>query len=104
MQIKNCPRCNKEVVASKSGNQRARPLRKSDKGMCLECTASSVLMSLPAAGMFPKEAMLAPHIQAQFSAVLRAGCADTDAHNVDWNRLVENWDLPYPAKFRPKEL
>lgn len=102
MNIKNCPRCGKECRAEISGNQSARPLRKSDKGMCLECTATSVIMSLPAAGMFPKEAMLAPHIQAQFGAVLRAGAADPDAHEIDWNRIVENWDLPFPRKFKPE--
>lgn len=101
MNIKPCPRCGKECNAEKSGNQNARPLRKSDNGMCLECTATGVILSLPSAGMFPKEAMLAPYIQTQFEAVLRVGNADSDAYGVDWNRVVENWDLPFPRKFAP---
>jgi hypothetical protein len=104
MSIKNCPRCNKKCVAEISGNQQARPLRKSDKGMCLECTATSVFLSLPAAGMFPKEAMLLPHIQEQFAAVLRVGQADAQAYEVDWQRVVENWDLPFPRKLAPDRL
>ena len=102
MNIKNCPRCGKECRAEKSGNQNAHPLRKSDNGLCLECAATKVIMSLPSAGMFPPEALLAPHIRAQFEAVLRAGNADSDAHSVDWNRVVENWDLPFPRKFAPE--
>jgi hypothetical protein len=102
MNIKGCPRCGKMCNAEKLGNQNARPLRKSDNGMCLECTATSVILSLPSAGMFPKEAVLAPHIQAQFKAVLRAGNADRDAYELDWNRVVENWDLPFPRRFAPE--
>jgi hypothetical protein len=101
MKIKECPRCGKECRAEKSGNQSARPLRKSDNGLCLECAATSVIMSLPSGDMFPKEALLAPHIRTQFEAVLRAGNADSDASQVDWNRLVENWELPFPRKFAP---
>lgn len=101
VKIKPCPRCGKECVAAKTGNQNARPLRKSDDGMCLECAATSVLLSLPSAGMCPKEAMLAPHVQAQFEAVLRVGNADPEAYQLNWNRVVENWDLPFPKKFQP---
>ena len=99
--IKPCPRCGREVIASKSGNQQARPVRKSDKGMCLECTVTSIMLGLPSAGMFPKEAMLLPHIQDQFAAVLRAGDADPEAHAIDWQRVVDNWELPFPRKFAP---
>jgi len=104
MKIKPCPRCSKQCVAEKSGNQQARPVRKSDNGMCLECTVTSVLMGLPSAGMFPKEAMLMPHIQQQFAAVLRVGGADPEAYELDWQRLVDNWELPFPKKFRPERF
>lgn len=102
MKIKNCPRCGKACNAEKSGNQNARPLRKSDNGMCLECATTVVIMESPSAGMFTKDALLSPAIQSQFAAVLGAGNADPDAHGIDWNRLVENWELPFPRKFAPK--
>lgn len=103
MNIKNCPRCGKQCVAEKTGNQQARPVRKSDNGMCLECAVTSVFLSLPSAGMFPKEAMLLPHIQEQFASVLRVGQADAEADDLDWQRVVDNWDLPFPRKFAPKQ-
>jgi hypothetical protein len=101
--IKLCPRCEKPCLASTGGNQQARPVRKSNNGMCLECTTTSVLLSLPGADMMPKDAVLLPHIQEQFGAVLRAGNADPDANNIDWERIAENWGLPFPKGFAPEQ-
>jgi len=99
-----CPRCQRECVASEAGNQQARPLRKSTNGMCLECAATAAILALPSAGTFPPEAVLLPHIQAQFTAVLRAGLADDEAFNVDWQRVVDNWGLPFPRGHQPEAI
>ena len=32
---------------------------------------------------------------------MRVGSADAQPDEIDWNRIVENWDLPFPKKIKP---
>jgi hypothetical protein len=39
--------------------------------------------------------LLAPHVQQQFARVMKAGNADATPEEINWQRVVENWNLPF---------
>jgi len=45
--------------------------------------------------------LLYPWVREQFAAIMRAGSADAEADEINWNLIVENWDLPFPNKMKP---
>ena len=100
MKIINCPRCNIKCVAEVTGNQAARPVRKSTDGLCLECATPGVFLSLPVEPT--KEMLGCAHIREAYGRLLTVGQADDDAANINWERLLENWDLPFPKKYAPQ--
>jgi len=48
--------------------------------------------------------LLYPHIQEQFTGLMRVGLADAQPDEIDWNKIVENWDLPFPHKIKPSGM
>jgi hypothetical protein len=66
--------------------------------MCLECAATSFLLSLPSGADFPKEALMQPHIQRQMAAAFKAGNSEAAVEDVDWPRVIELWELPFPKR------
>jgi len=42
-----------------------------------------------------------PHIQEQFAALMKVGLADALPDEINWNLIIENWDLPFPSKIKP---
>ena len=38
--------------------------------------------------------LLAPHVQQHFLAIMRAGNADMHPEEIDWDRIVAQWELP----------
>ena len=76
----------------------------SSNGMCLECTTTAVFVSLFPIEIFPPEALLLPHIRRQYEAILAAGNADLETRNVDWQRVVDNWSLPFALRHKPSKI
>jgi hypothetical protein len=65
-------------------------------------TLTGVITRAPK-GQFPK-ALLLPHIQAQFTEVLRAGFAQVPPEAIDWLEVVANWHLPFdPKTIKPRK-
>ncbi len=44
------------------------------------------------------EMFLQPHIQKGFADLFAAGNSDANIGEIDWQSVVENWDLPMPGK------
>lgn len=94
-----CERCGRLCRVGGPKRPGARLLRRAvaPKGYCADCAATQFLKSLALAETLAQtgpEALLAPHVQAQFAAMLRAGNADAAADEINWRRVVENWSLP----------
>ncbi len=101
MAIVKCPRCQKPCQEAKPANPDARPLKRSTLkggGMCLECAVTSFLLCLPSGRDFPTEALLAPHIQAQMAAAFKVGNSEAAVEDIDWPRVIELWQLPFPKR------
>jgi len=81
-------------------------MRRAQKGLCVNCSVIVFLQQLGnmhAPGALPtgdkmKEALRLPHMQEQFAAVMRAGKADANPDEIDWNRVIDLWDIEPSAK------
>ena len=99
-----CQRCGAHCQAGAPGNPKARMLRRSTKGLCINCAVHDWLRNTYPCNILlaqsgPK-ALVHPHIQEQFAGIMRVGMADAMPDEIDWNLIIENWDLPFPHKIK----
>ena len=108
MNIVNCERCGERCQAVASRNPKAKMLRHSDKGLCVNCAVHDWLRNtyppnILLAQSGPK-ALLIPHIQQQFAEIMRVGFADAKPDEIDWQKMVDNWELPFPHKVKSRAM
>jgi len=109
----NCARCGVRLHKC-AGNDDARLLRRttSDLGFCANCCATEFLQSLDVIGdpsrhapPFDPRCLRLEHIQKQFATIMAAGKADARPYEIDWEKVIANWPLPFPKKPRkPRKL
>ena len=101
-----CGRCGNRCRVDSPGNPNAKMLRRSNKpkGLCVNCAVHDFLRNT-----YPCNMLLAssgpgvlahPHIQEQFAGIMRVGLADAMPDEINWNLIIENWDLPFPHKMK----
>ena len=98
--VSSCQRCGRAAL-SRDGNPDARMMRHARKGCCVDCAAVIFLQQLEnmAGGkLLPPghtwaEALRLPHVQEQFAALMTAGNADASPDEIDWERVIELWDI-----------
>ena len=103
----NCQRCGKPCQSG-VGNPDSRPFRRSSQGLCLNCAITEFFKTTePLASMFGgilgsnnPEVLLAPHMQKQVGHIMEAGHCDAKLEEVDWQIVVNQWELPFPKKRR----
>lgn len=103
--ITACRRCGRAARGS-DGDPKARVYRRAKQGECTECHAVLILKALDAmhGGLLfnaGPECLRLPHIQQRFGALMTAGNAECNVDAIDWNRVIEVWDL---AADRPGSL
>ena len=105
----NCQRCNRACKVAGTANKNARPARHADgTGLCPDCVITSFLKeeinieSLLPKGTEAREALRLPHIQGMFQNLLLAGKSDLKASEINWERIIELWDLPLPKVVRKR--
>ena len=96
------------------GNPEARLLRYclDDTGYCANCAATEFLQGLAVIGdrsrfekkPFDPECFRLPHIQTHFAAILLTGKADARPEEIDWLKVIANWNLPFPKMRRRKKM
>lgn len=98
----HCKRCGRPVRGSK-GSPGARMLRRAKVGFCVECGIVNFLQQLGnmyGGGLLESgnvaEALRLPHVQAQFAAALKAGHSDATPEEIDWERVIDVWDVAPP--------
>lgn len=105
--VVRCERCEASCKVNGLRNPDAKMLRRSKqpKGLCINCAVHDWLRNT-----YPPNILLAqsgpkillyPHIQEQFTAIMRVASADANPDEINWNLIVENWDLPFPHKVKP---
>lgn len=104
-EITHCQRCGK-LCQSGVGNPEARPLRRAVVGYCADCAITHFikdtepLASIIAGGPWGPgkgpSILLNPHIQGDWQRLFVTGCSDADNSEINWQRVVELWDMPFP--------
>ena len=103
-----CARCGKLCRVAGPGSAAARLLRLASTaaGYCATCCTHEFLLSIETLrdGILRNgPAMLRkPAIQETFAQLCRVGNADADPQDIDWNWMVDHWDLPFPELRRGK--
>ncbi len=100
-----CQRCGRAALG-RDGNPDARMMRHARKGNCVDCAAIVFLQQIDnlqggkllRAGHTWAEALTLPHVREQFAAMMTAGNADADPDEIDWDRVIELWDIAPKAK------
>lgn len=108
-ELAECIRCKKMCRIAGPPNPEARLLKyataadvKQEGGLCADCAATQFLQGVETimSGLFlhGTQILLDLHVQEQFSEIMIIGKADADPAEVNWQRVVENWNLPFPKK------
>lgn len=101
----NCERCGAPCRIGGQGNPDAKMLRLSkSKGLCVNCAVHDFLRNCYPANMqlaeFGPNSLLLPHMQKLFTGIMRVALADAKPVEINWEAIVENWDLPFPHKIQ----
>jgi len=101
-----CERCGAQLQVGPAPGSEARLLRRSKvpKGFCVNCAVHNFLRNtyppnIQLAESGP-EILLIPHIQTVFADIMKAGFADAIPDEIDWQRIVDNWELPFLKKVK----
>jgi len=102
----NCERCEASIQVDAKQSSEAKMLRRSKepKGLCVNCAVHDWLRNtyppnIQLAESGP-EILLIPHIQKLFAEIMKAGFADAGPEEIEWQRIVDNWELPFPTKIK----
>lgn len=102
-----CVRCGRTCQPGESKNPNARPFKRTKKGLCENCVVTqfllcddleSVRIGLLRNGI---EVLKIPAIQKQFAEILRVGMSELPADDIDWNIVINQWNLPFPKGYEP---
>jgi len=98
-----CKRCGLTCRVDPIPQSNARLLKRSkDAGLCVNCAVHDALRNL-----YPANLLLArsgpnvlalPHIQRQFFAIAQSAGTDATFEEIDWSRIILNWELPFTTK------
>lgn len=100
----DCQRCGERCRVD-GRESKAKMLRHSKgKGLCINCAVHDWLRNtyppnLILAQSGPK-VLLFEHIQTQFAEIMKIGFADAKPDEIDWQRIVDNWELPFKSKVK----
>lgn len=101
-----CERCEAPCKVAGPGNPDAKMLRLSkSKGLCVNCAVHDWLRNTYPPNMLLAQSgpkvLLYPYIQKQFTGIMQVALADAKPDEINWEAIVENWDLPFPHKIKP---
>jgi hypothetical protein len=96
-----CKRCGFGPLQAADGNPDARLLRHAREGLCASCAITQVIKATPMVLGIERngvEILRDPRVQAQFARLLDVGRADASPDEIDWERVITNWELPDPTR------
>jgi hypothetical protein len=102
----HCQRCQRPLRLARRRTADARMLRRSQtpEGLCVNCAVHDWLRHTYPVNMLLDEgnpdALLVPYLQQQFIAIMHTAGADAIPAEIDWQVIVDQWDLPWPTPVR----
>jgi len=103
----SCVRCGKACKPGESTNPEARPFRRAKKGLCENCVVTHFLlcddMEAVRVGLLRNgiEVLKNPNIQKQFARMMEVGGSELPMERIDWDTVINQWDMPFPRGHRP---
>ena len=103
----NCVSCGILCQPGKRGDPKARPFKGASKGLCADCAVTQLFLSADfealRIGILKNgiEVLKEPPIQRQFAKILRTGQSDLQSEEINWDRIIAQWDLPFPRGYKP---
>ena len=100
----NCSRCSAGCQVASKRNRNAKMLRKSavPSGFCVNCAFHDWLRNTYPVNMLLDESgpkiLLYPHIREMVSGIMQSQDADAKIDEINFNLIVENWELPWAHK------
>ena len=105
--VTSCLRCGMPVRLNPTAGSEAIMLRraKTPEGLCLACATHDWLRNTYPVNMLLAEGgpsmLLNVSVREQFAVIMTAANSDARPEEIDWNRIVEFWDLPFPDPVKP---
>ena len=102
----NCSRCGARCQVAPKRNPDAKMLRKSAvaKGLCVNCAFHDWLRNTYPINMQLDESgpkiLLYPHVRELIAGIMKSQNADAKIDEINFNLIVENWELPWRHKVR----
>ena len=105
-----CERCGAQLQVGPAPGSEATLLRRSKvpKGFCVNCAVHNFLRNtyppnIQLAESGP-EILLIPYVRTAFADIMKAGFADANPDEIDWQRIVDNWELPFRKKVKASAM
>lgn len=102
----DCERCGARCKVAGPRNPKAGMLRRSKepKGLCINCAVHDFLRNTYPVNMLLAQSgpkgLLLPHIQEAFAGIMRVSLADAEPDEINWELIIENWNLPFKSKVK----
>lgn len=100
-----CTRCGKLGKAGLPPNPKGRLMvyaQTAQNALCADCAATAFIKDtevlMYGISLHGVRVLLDPRIQSGFADVMRAGKADATPEEINWQRVVDNWELPIPKQ------
>lgn len=104
-QVALCTRCSKPGQTGPQPNPEGRLMvfaQTAQNALCADCAATAFIKGVETLmwGIEKNgvQMLLNPAIQQGFAEVMRVGRADATPQEIDWQRVVDNWELPIPRQ------
>lgn len=113
LQVVNCARCGVPCKLADTSTEDARLLRAArapeTSGYCADCAATDFMQNqyphlaeLMLSNPLGKASLLDKRVQKQFAAVMAAGNADAAPAEINWQRVHDLWEMPFPKRGRTR--
>jgi len=101
--VVECGRCGARCRVAGTPGEKAKMLRRArGPGLCVNCAVHDWLRNTYPPNILLAQSgpqvLLLEHIQRQFTEIMRIGFADAKPDEIDWQRIVDNWELPFRHK------
>ena len=109
IQVIACSRCGAPCTLATEATEEAQLLKAATRpetsGYCADCATTDFLQNqrphlaeLMASNPQGKHMLLDARVQAQFAQVMQAGHADARPEEINWQRVVDLWEMPFANK------
>jgi hypothetical protein len=103
IEIVYCKRCGAKCRVAK-GSSNAKMLRRASEGYCVCCAVHEWLLNTYPVNILITQSgprcLLFPHIQEQFAGIMKSQKSDALPDEINWQKIVDNWSLPFPTKVK----